>query len=191
MITGDEKWCLYVNHTRKRQWVDTQEQPKLKPKAELHQKKVMLSVWWGVRGIYHWELLPENTIITAGVYTEQLQRLAAKVDQLRPKLDRVLLLHDNARPHVARTTQLKILRFGWEVLPHAPYSPDLAPSDYHIFRSLSNYLAKKKFHQRRDLERDLETFFQSLPADFWARGIRSLPERWRHVVDNDGAYILD
>ena len=39
MITGDEKWCLYVNHTRKRQWVDAQEQPKLEPKAELHEKK--------------------------------------------------------------------------------------------------------------------------------------------------------
>lgn len=144
-----------------------------------------------MRGIYNWELLPDNTTITASVYTGQLQRLAAKVDQLRPKLDRVLLLHDNARPHVAKTTQLKILRLGWKVLPHPPYSPDLAPSDYHLFRSLSKYLAEKKFDQRRDLERDLETFFQSQPANFWTRGIHSLPERWRHVVDNNGAYMLD
>jgi histone-lysine N-methyltransferase SETMAR len=30
-----------------------------------------------------------------------------------------------------------IQEFDWEILSHPPYSPDLAPSDYHLFRSLS------------------------------------------------------
>ncbi|GFY30962.1 uncharacterized protein TNCV_1629351 [Trichonephila clavipes] len=48
----------------------------------------------------------------------------------------VLLLHDNARPHTSRKTRELIESFGWEVLDHAPYSPDLAPSDFNLFRYL-------------------------------------------------------
>jgi len=191
VVTGDEKWCLYVNHTRKRQWVDAAEQPQPEPKADLHQRKVMLCVWWGVRGVYHWELLPNNTTITASVYTEQLQRLDEKLNRMDPQLEKVLLLHDNARPHVAKETQLEILRLGWEVLPHPAYSPDIAPSDYYLFRSISNPLSEKNFDNRRDLESELDDFFRSQPADFWMHGIRSLPDRWRQVVDIDGTYILD
>ncbi len=39
----------------------------------------------------------------------------------------------------------KIPKFGWEVLPHPPYSLDLALSDYHLFCRLSNYLRGKNF----------------------------------------------
>ncbi len=41
MITGDEKWVLYVNHTRKRQCVDAQQQPEPDAKGELPSKKVL------------------------------------------------------------------------------------------------------------------------------------------------------
>ncbi|VDP00645.1 unnamed protein product [Heligmosomoides polygyrus] len=41
-------------------------------------------------------------------------------------------LHDNMRPHVAKVVQQKFEKLGWTVLPHPPYSPDIAPSDYHI-----------------------------------------------------------
>ncbi|GFW15245.1 hypothetical protein TNCV_173901 [Trichonephila clavipes] len=45
----------------------------------------------------------------------------------------ILLLHDNVRPYTSRTTPELMESFGREVLDHAPYSPDLAPSDLHRF----------------------------------------------------------
>ena len=49
-------------------------------------------------------------------------------------------------------TRQKLEEFGWEVLSHPPYSPDLAPSDYHLFRSLRNHLVKKQFDDQAQLK---------------------------------------
>ena len=191
IITGDEKWCVYVNHTRKRQWVDADQEPEPEPKADLHPRKVLLSIWWGVRGVYYFELLPDNVTVTAQVYCTQLQRLAEKLALLRPRLGKVYFLHDNARPHVAKVTRQKLLELEWEILPHPAYSPDLAPTDYHLFRALQHHLDEKKFDDRQALQEDLEQFFESQPRDFWEKGIHSLPERWQTVVEQDGTYVLD
>ena len=59
-IAGDEKWVLYVNHTRNRQWLSVGQTGTVTPKHDLHPKKVMLSVWWDVKGIIYWELLPDG-----------------------------------------------------------------------------------------------------------------------------------
>jgi histone-lysine N-methyltransferase SETMAR len=45
----------------------------------------------------------------------------------------ILFLHDNAPAHRALATQKKLAYLGFQCLDHPPYSPDLAPSDYHLF----------------------------------------------------------
>ncbi|KAK6764112.1 hypothetical protein RB195_024439 [Necator americanus] len=99
IFTGDEEWVLYVNHTHKRACCASDEMPDPFVKGEIHEKKVMLRVWWGVHGIYRFELLPDNTAVTAEVYCAQLQRLADKIRKEHLKLDNVRLLHGNAPSH--------------------------------------------------------------------------------------------
>ncbi|GFS77664.1 histone-lysine N-methyltransferase SETMAR [Trichonephila clavipes] len=56
-------------------------------------------------------------------------------------------------------TRQKLWKLGWEVLMHPPYSPDLAPSDYHLFPALQNFLSDKILGSREDCEnRLLESF---------------------------------
>jgi len=45
----------------------------------------------------------------------------------------VVLLRDNARPHTAAHTQALLQKFRWDLFDHPPYSPDLAPNDFHLF----------------------------------------------------------
>ena len=107
----------------------------------------MLCIWWDFKGVLYFELLNHNETITAKLYSQQLSPLKAALVETRPVLINrkgALLLHDNARPHVAKITAGKISELNCEVLPHPPYSPDLAPSDYHLFRSLQNYLDGRK-----------------------------------------------
>ena len=58
---------------------------------------------------------------------------------------------DNARPRAALGTRQKIAELGWEILAHPPYSSDLAPSDYHLFLTLQNFLRGKKFKNEEDI----------------------------------------
>ena len=102
-----------------------------------------------------------------------------------------VFFHDSARPHVAKLSRQKIAELGWEVLPHPPYLPDLAPSDYHIFLDLRHHLRDRKFDNRSELETEISSFFESRPPQFWASGIKKLVDRWTYVVDHSGDYITN
>ncbi|CAK9825768.1 Mariner Mos1 transposase [Anthophora retusa] len=68
-------------------------------------------------------------------------------------------------------------------MTHPPYSPDLAPSDYHLFRSLQNSLNGKNFTNDDDVKWHLLQFFANKHEKFYERGIMKLPERWRKVTE--------
>ena len=81
------------------------------------------------------------------MYCQQLTQLKTVLQEKRPLLvnrKSVILHHDNARPHTSRATKNLIDEFGWEILIHPSYSPDLAPTNFHFFRSLQNHLLPEK-----------------------------------------------
>ena len=140
---GDEKWILYNNVEQKRSWGKRNEPPPTTPKSGLHPKKVLLCIWWDWKGVLYYELLLENQTINSNKYCSQLDQLKAAFDEKRPELvnrKHISFHQDNARPRVCLMTRQKLLQLGWEVLIHLLYSPDIAPSDFHLFRSLQNSL---------------------------------------------------
>ncbi len=159
----------------------------------------MISVFWDVRGIVHFEFLPKNTTITAASYCDTLDRVQMALEEKRPWLleggGKVILQHDNARPHTAKLTKEKIDMLGWEVLPHPPYSPDLAPSDYHLFLSMANAQQGTKFANEEAAKRHTETFFRLKEVDgvgeenFYYRGIWKLPDLWQECIKAKGDYF--
>ncbi|UYV82650.1 hypothetical protein LAZ67_22000380 [Cordylochernes scorpioides] len=72
-----------------------------------------------------------------------------------------------------------------------PYSPDLAPTDYHLYRSMSNHMRGTTFNNEENLKTWLNNFFYTRPGEFWRNGINKLVERWEEVVNNNGEYIID
>lgn len=188
IVTSDEKWVLYTNVVRRNSWVDSGTPAVAVARSGLHPKKVLLSVWWDSEGVIHWELLPEGETITANLYCEQLERVQAALRELRSHRTATLLLHDNATPHTARVTKCKLQELGWEVLPHPAYSPDLAPTDFKLFRSLANTLKDKSFTTSEEVQAFIGDFFQSKSSGFFVRGFTALPERWEEVIEHEGEY---
>ena len=99
-------------------------------------KKVMLCIWWDWKGALNYKLLTENQTTSSNKYCSQLDHLKAALDEKCPELvnRKCKIFHqDNARPHVSLITRQKLSQLGWEVLIHLSYSPDIAPSDFHLF----------------------------------------------------------
>ncbi|GFV93067.1 histone-lysine N-methyltransferase SETMAR [Trichonephila clavipes] len=129
---------------------------------------------------------------TINLYYNQLDKLNAVIEQKRSALafrKGIVFHQDNARPHTAMVTHQKLNALGWEVLGHPPYSSDITPSDYYLFRSMQNYLLGKN-SSFESVSKAVVGYFNSKDENFYKTGIHRLPERWQQVVTNNGAYVI-
>ncbi len=108
----------------------------------------------------------------------------------RGKLSKgVLLLHDNARPHTANQTQTTLQAIKFESLPHPPYSPDLAPSDYWLFAEMAKEARGHKWSNIQELSGALGRWAKGTQKEWYAKGIDQLPIRWQRAISMRGDYI--
>ena len=109
MVTGDEEWIHYRNSTSS-------------ARPNIHAAKVMLCIWWNQVGVIYYELLKPIETITRERYRTQLTRLSqalcGKPPQYEQRHEKVILQHDNARPHVAKPVKTYLETLKWEVLPN-------------------------------------------------------------------------
>lgn len=189
ILTCDEKWVLYDNRKRKNQWLSPGQLGERTPRSDPHQKKVLLCVWWMVTGPVHWELLPRGQTINSEVYCNQLDRVQTALQNMGIDPRRIRFQQDNARPHVSRQTRQKLEELGWDVIKHPPYSPDAAPSDYHLFRSLEHFMRGRRFTENGQVQQAMQNFLDQKPRAFYRRGISLLRPRWRRIIQCNGEYI--
>jgi histone-lysine N-methyltransferase SETMAR len=145
-------------------------------KRERFFRKALLCVWWNFEGVIHFELVPNNRTVNADLYYAQLDRMYEEFGQKYLALvnrKRVILQQDNTKPHTARQTKKKIQELeSIELLPHPAYSPDLEPSDQHLFRSMAHFLRGCSFNNLDDVERRCREFFASKDKEWYKRGIK-------------------
>lgn len=195
IVTTDETWIPYFNPETKeqsKQWRRSDEGPPVKAMRTQSLGKVMITVFWDCEGIILIDYLPKGTTINAAYYSNLLTgpvRTALK-EKRKGKLHmRPLLQQDNARPHTARLTMDTIKKLRWELLPHPPYSPDLAPSDYHLFGPLKKPLRGKHFKSESEVKTAINAWIKAMPKSFYESGIKKLVDRWHKCIDLYGSYV--
>ena len=75
IVTGDEKWCLYINMKQRKEWVAPGDMQKPRVKPDLYPKKTMICIWWDWEGMVHWEMLKRNATVNKELYIAQLHRV--------------------------------------------------------------------------------------------------------------------
>ena len=141
----------------------------------------------------YYELLKPSETITEDRHRTQLMCVSQAVDEKRAQYqerhDKVILQHNNACCYIARPVKTYLETLQWEVLLRPPYSPDVAPSDYHLFRSMAHGLAYQHFRSYEKVKKWIDSWIASKDASFFRDRFRQSPERWIKEVASDGQYF--
>ena len=121
-------------------------------------------------------------------YISTLKALRARLRRVRGN-KKITLHHDNARPHTARATVQAIDDLGFCLLPHPPYSLDLAPCDFHLFPNLKEQLRGIRFDSNEEITQAVRSWIRAQNDDFFLDGFRQLVHRWKKCVQTGGDYV--
>jgi histone-lysine N-methyltransferase SETMAR len=194
IVTGDETWLHCWDPDTKQesmQWKHVGSPPPRKARTQASAGKVMATIFWDTQGVILIDYLPQGSTITGTYYKNVLNQLRDALKQKRRgKLSRgILLLHDNAPSHSSRIAQAALDECGFEQLCHPPYSPDLAPSDFFLFRLLKKELRGTRFPDNNAVRQATEAWLDSRPQNFFLSGIETLLAKWTKCVSLAGDYI--
>lgn len=192
VATGDESWVHHYDPENKRQSMEYRrpESPSVRKFKRIPSaQKVMLTIFWDARGVIHREYLSKGMTVNSGRYCETLRSLKSRIRRIRPERTEFLLHHDNARPHCSKETMSTISRLGFEVVPHPPYSPDLAPSDFWLFPKLKEVLKGKHFSSDAEVERAVTEWIKEQQESFFADGFSKWVLRMEKCVAHNGDYV--
>jgi histone-lysine N-methyltransferase SETMAR len=83
-----------------------------------------------------------------------------------------MLPQDNVQPHAAARIQVVLQEFGWEVSEHPAHSPDLAPSDFHLFPLLKAVLGGKRLKSDEEVKDAISLWLNRLAVEVYDKGIQ-------------------
>jgi len=172
LVTMYETWLYHYDPETKQQSMEWRHSGSPRPKKFRVQKsagKFLASNFWDQGSILLIDYLRKGQTIKAKYYSSLLVQLKDILKgKRRSKLTKgVLFLHDNAPAHRALATQKKLAYLDFQCLDHTSYSPDLAPSDYHLFPGLKKQLKGRHFSSDAEVIATVETWLDGQPSDFF------------------------
>ena len=116
--------------------------------------KTMIIVFFDSRGMVHKEFAPPGQTVNHALYKDILERLRKWVQRVRRGIaDDWVLQNDNAPAHTALSIREFLTKKNIPVLPHSPYSPDLAPCDFFLFPKLKSKLKGHHFGTMENIQK--------------------------------------
>jgi len=147
--------------------------------------------FWDSKGPILEDYLEKGSTINSARYSDLLANNLKPVVRTKRRgllSKKVLLLHDNARPHTASQTVETINHLGFEVLEHPAHSPDLAPSDYLLFGPLRNAFQGRRFSTDKEVREAVHKWLCDQRKTF-LEGIHKLVDHWTKCIEKEGDYV--
>ena len=123
----------------------------------------MATVFWDSERVLLLEFVPLMTTITVDSYGSTMMALCKNIKKKHcGKFSTgVLLLHDNVPAYKSHTLRAAIRKCGFVKFNHLPYNPDLAPSDYFLFRNLKKFLRGRRFPDDNAVKEAVTGYFDT------------------------------
>ncbi|GFT35473.1 mariner Mos1 transposase [Trichonephila clavipes] len=153
--------------------------------------KVMVSVFWGAHGIIFLDYLEKGKTINDKYYANLLQHLSEEIKQKRLHMakKKALFCQDNAIAPKSVIAMTKINECKFELLPHASYSPDLAPLDYFLFSNLKKWLSGQQFSIDEEVILAVNGYFEEQDCSYNKKGIELIEHCWGKYTELKGGYV--
>ena len=71
---------------------------------------------------------------------------------------------------------------GFEILPHPPYTPDMAPTDVYLFPKLDSHLRGTQYESKECFIVAVNEYLRDQEKAFYFEGIRKLEQRWAKCI---------
>jgi histone-lysine N-methyltransferase SETMAR len=194
LVTGDETWIYQYDPETKiqgKQWLLKGGKGPINFKSARTVGKVMATVFWDADGVILVDWLEHQRTVTGPYYEGVLRKLHDALVKKRPgKLHhRVLFQHDNAPAHSSRQAHATLREFRWEILPHPPYSPDLAPCNFFLFPKLKEHIKGVHWESISEVQKAVIDWFKSKDQSFYRDGLSRWRHRYEKCLELDGSYV--
>ena len=195
IVTGDETWVYFFEPHRKaanKIWaVKHLKRPCIARRVQ-SAKKVLYAIFFDIKGHVIQIVVPKGRGITGKFYKNcVLKKLKSYYIKRRPKtgFKNIRLLHDNAPAHKSKIVTEFLRSERVTVLPHPPYSPDLAPCDFFLFPRVKKHLAGKRYTSRESVGSAVYQCMKGIPTEDYENAFKRWIHRLKLCVSNNGDYF--
>lgn len=193
IITGDESYVYYraIGHKQSNMsWVAEGEAPPTIQKRNQNEPKSMFTVFFRSTGVVFVDCLESGKTICAKYYRDHcLKPTIKKVMEERTNsgVKNMKILHDNAKPHIAKIVKTYLENEGITIIDHPPYSPDLAPCDFWLFSKLKQSLDSHS--DVESLKNQITEILETIPKEEYLKTFKKYLERMQLCINNRGDYF--
>ena len=195
VVTGDETWVHYFEPVRKvsnKIWTTKHSKRPIIAKRSLDTKKVLYATFFSGEGVAIKVPVKKGKSITGKYFKDVvLKKLKKYYQNRRPAtgFKHVRLVHDKAPAHTSAIVTAFLKKEKVTVLPHPPYSPDLAPCDFFLFPKLKAFLAGRKYQSRQALGSAIHQYLITVPKSAYRDAFKKWIHRLKLCISSHGEYF--
>lgn len=193
VVTGDESWFFLRqigSKQSRRCWLSVDQTPPTTVKIDRYEPKFMFSVFFKSTGPVHISYVDKGETIDAQIYIRRnLQQVVQTINHERPTsgTKNMKFHHDNASVHTAESVISYLERKGFKIMWHPPWSPDLAPCDFWLFKRIKQHLSDAK--DVKSLKSQITEILSEIPKEEYVWAFNNWLERMQLCIDVGGDYI--
>ena len=153
----------------------------------------MVTIFFNADGVQLIDVKPKGIKINSDYFINMILQKLADLDVVKKaknQKQQMLLHFDNAPSHNAKVVESFIAKTTFERIPHPPYSPDLAPSDFGLFGTVKDYFRGREFESEEEILSAINEFLTSKSKQFFKSLFENWEKRLKRCIELDGDYVI-